>query len=106
MITDLSDRGLLDETLVVVMGEFGRTPKINPTGGRDHWPNVLSVVMAGAGIEGGQIIGSSDSWENYLPIIHSIGFIGNHLHASWNQPCDGATRRTDALLEWHPTERE
>ena len=61
LITDLSDRGLLDETLVVVMGEFGRTPKINPTGGRDHWPNVFSVVMAGAGIEGGQIIGSSDS---------------------------------------------
>ena len=54
-------RDSLDETLVVVMGEFGRTPKINPTGGRDHWPNVFSVVMAGAGIEGGQIIGSSDS---------------------------------------------
>lgn len=59
-IEDLQQRGLLQETLVVVMGEFGRTPKINPNGGRDHWGSVFSVVMAGAGIGGGQIIGSSD----------------------------------------------
>ena len=61
LISDLSDRGMLDETLVVVMGEFGRTPKINTTGGRDHWPNVFSVLMAGGGVQGGQIIGSSDA---------------------------------------------
>lgn len=61
LITDLSDRGMLDETLVVVMGEFGRTPKINSKGGRDHWPSVFSVAMAGGGVQGGQIIGSSDS---------------------------------------------
>ena len=59
-IEDLQQRGLLQETLVVVMGEFGRTPKVNPNGGRDHWGSVFSVVMAGAGIGGGQIIGSSD----------------------------------------------
>lgn len=60
LIHDLKDRGLLDETLVVVMGEFGRSPKINRGGGRDHWGNVFSVVLAGAGIPGGQIIGASD----------------------------------------------
>ncbi len=61
LIQDLSDRRLLDETLVVVMGEFGRTPKINPQGGRDHWPNVFTVMLAGGGVQGGQIIGSSDA---------------------------------------------
>ncbi|MEL6898816.1 MAG: DUF1501 domain-containing protein, partial [Planctomycetota bacterium] len=61
LIQDLSQRGLLDETLVVVMGEFGRTPKINAVGGRDHWPNVFSVAMAGGGVKGGQVIGSSDA---------------------------------------------
>lgn len=60
LITDLRDRGRLEETLVVVMGEFGRTPKLNTLGGRDHWPRVFSVMMAGAGIAGGQVIGSSD----------------------------------------------
>ena len=61
LIQDLTDRRLLDETLVVVMGEFGRTPKINSQGGRDHWPNVFSVMLAGGGVQGGQIIGSSDA---------------------------------------------
>ena len=61
LVQDLSDRGMLDETLVVVMGEFGRTPKINSVGGRDHWPNVISVSLAVGGVAGGQVIGSSDS---------------------------------------------
>ena len=61
LIQDLADRRMLDETLVVVMGEFGRTPKINSQGGRDHWPNVFSVMLAGGGVQGGQIIGSSDA---------------------------------------------
>ncbi len=60
LIEDLSERGMLDETLVVVMGEFGRTPKVNTSGGRDHWPNVFSVALAGGGVQGGQILGSSD----------------------------------------------
>ena len=60
LIDDLHQRGLLDETLVVAMGEFGRSPKINAVGGRDHWGSVFSVVMAGAGTGGGQIIGASD----------------------------------------------
>jgi len=61
LLQDLSDRGMLGSTLVVVSGEFGRTPKINATGGRDHWPRVFSVLLAGAGIKGGQLYGSSDA---------------------------------------------
>lgn len=60
LVADLSERGLLDETLVIAMGEFGRTPKLNIRGGRDHWPRVFSVVLAGGGVPGGQVIGSSD----------------------------------------------
>ena len=61
LVEDLEQRGLLDETLIVVMGEFGRTPKLNVSGGRDHWPRVFSVAMAGGGVIGGQVVGSSDS---------------------------------------------
>lgn len=61
LIEDLSDRGLLDSTLVIVMGEFGRTPKLNPRGGRDHWPRAFSVALAGGGIRGGQVVGKSDA---------------------------------------------
>jgi hypothetical protein len=60
LIRDLHERGLLEETLVVAMGEFGRTPKLNVRGGRDHWPRVFSIVMAGGGIAGGQVFGTSD----------------------------------------------
>lgn len=57
---ELAERGLLEETLVMVAGEFGRTPRMNAQGGRDHWPRVFSVALAGGGIIGGQIIGASD----------------------------------------------
>jgi hypothetical protein len=60
LIEDLSVRGILDTTLVVVLAEFGRTPKINANAGRDHWPDCFSVVLAGGGIQGGAIHGSSD----------------------------------------------
>ena len=60
LIEDLDERGLLEETLVLVMGEFGRTPKLNTAGGRDHWPRVFSVVLAGGSVPGGQVIGKSD----------------------------------------------
>ena len=66
LVGDLSDRGMLDETLVVVMTDFGRTPKINSTGGRDHWPNCFSVVMAGGGVQGGQVIGESDALGEFV----------------------------------------
>jgi uncharacterized protein (DUF1501 family) len=61
-LEDLTDRGLLEETLVVCFGEFGRTPKINAAAGRDHWAGCNSVVLAGAGIRGGQVIGASDKF--------------------------------------------
>jgi len=61
LIEDLSQRGLLDSTLVVLMGEFGRTPKINTLGGRDHWPRVFSVALAGGGVRGGVVVGKSDT---------------------------------------------
>ncbi len=61
LIQDLSERGTLDETLVVVLTDFGRTPNINPGAGRDHYPYVYSMAMAGGGIQGGQVYGSSDS---------------------------------------------
>lgn len=59
LVADLKGRGMLDSTLVVWMGEFGRTPKINPNAGRDHFPRVFNVALAGAGIKGGQVIGAS-----------------------------------------------
>jgi Protein of unknown function (DUF1501) len=59
LMTDLRSRGLLDSTLIVWMGEFGRTPKINESAGRDHFPNAWSTVLAGAGIHGGQAIGNT-----------------------------------------------
>jgi len=61
LITDLEQRGMLDETLVVVTSEFGRTPKINATAGRDHWPSVYSIALAGGGIKKGYVHGESDA---------------------------------------------
>ncbi len=60
LIDDLDEGGLLDTTLVIAMGEFGRTPAINPNLGRDHWPNCWSLALAGGGIKTGQVVGSSD----------------------------------------------
>jgi hypothetical protein len=77
LLDDLSIRGLLDETLVVMLGEFGRTPRIHPlkpgdVPGRDHWPKVFSAVFAGAGVVGGQVIGKSDRLGAY-PLSRTFG---------------------------------
>jgi len=61
LINDLDQRGLLDSTMVILLGEFGRTPKVNKDAGRDHWPHAMSVLMAGAGIPRGQVIGATDA---------------------------------------------
>lgn len=61
LIRDLDERGLLDSTLVVLLGEFGRTPKVNKDAGRDHWPHAMSVLMAGAGCPRGGVIGATDA---------------------------------------------
>ena len=60
LVDDLDARGLLDQTLVLMMGEFGRAPVINRDAGRDHWTNVMSLVMAGGGLRHGQVIGATD----------------------------------------------
>jgi uncharacterized protein (DUF1501 family) len=60
LLDDLEVLGLLESTLVLAMGEFGRTPKVNSRNGRDHWPGVWSMLMAGGGVKGGQVIGASD----------------------------------------------
>ena len=60
LLDDLAERGMLDDTLFVAMGEFGRTPKINANAGRDHWPQVATLVLAGAGVRAGTIYGASD----------------------------------------------
>ncbi len=61
LIGDLKQRGMLDRTLVVWMGEFGRTPRINPRGGRDHFPRAFNVALSGAGIGGGRVVGKTDA---------------------------------------------
>src|SRR5258708_1156544 len=82
LIADLDQRGLLDSTLVMVTSEFGRTPKINPDAGRDHWARVYSYALAGGGITRGQIFGASDAMaretnrdagtvENYLATVYT-----------------------------------
>ena len=60
LLMDLSERGLLDQTLVVWVGEFGRTPRFNGNAGRDHWGHVFSMALAGGGVRGGVVHGSSD----------------------------------------------
>ncbi len=60
LVEDLEQRGMLDSTLIVATGEFGRTPKINPAGGRDHWPQCWTMLMGGGGIKGGRVVGASD----------------------------------------------
>ena len=70
-LEDLDDRGLLDTTLVMALGEFGRTPRINKDAGRDHWPDVYSLVIAGGGIQRGTTVGASD-WQAAFPLRNPI----------------------------------
>lgn len=72
LLDDLEQRGLLDSTLVVVMGEFGRTPRINREGGRDHYPNAGCLLMAGGGVNGGVVIGATDR-NGALPATRPFG---------------------------------
>ena len=65
LLEDLTERGLLEDTLVCNLQEFGRTPRVNPAGGRDHWPQCWSVYFAGGGVQGGRVVGRSDSIGGY-----------------------------------------
>ena len=83
LLEDLSDRGLLDETLVSVAGEFGRTPKINQWNGRDHWAHCYTQLLAGGGVRGGQVYGASDSqgaWVKDNPVTPD-DYAATILHA-------------------------
>jgi hypothetical protein len=71
LLTDLSQRGMLDKTLVLLMGEFGRTPKVNPRAGRDHWSRCRFIAFAGAGMKGGQVIGKSDE-QGAMPVERPV----------------------------------
>jgi hypothetical protein len=99
LLDELHDRGLLDSTLVVWMGEFGRSPKADAAGGRDHWPDCYSLLLAGGGIRGGAVYGASDSRAAYpkeLPvrpedihatIYHALGIPADaHLHDTEGRP--------------------
>jgi hypothetical protein len=99
LLADLHDRRLLDETLVVMLGEFGRTPKINKAAGRDHWGACQSVVLAGGGVRGGQVYGSSDQHAAYpktnpvapedviATMYHALGIASDSLiHDRENRP--------------------
>ena len=93
LLTDLDERGRLDDTLVMVSSEFGRTPKINKTDGRDHWPRVFSTMLAGGGVKGGVSHGTSDefgyqaaenvtySYDLHATILHLLGVDHERLTA-------------------------
>jgi uncharacterized protein (DUF1501 family) len=113
LITDLEKRGLLDSTLVMVSSEFGRTPKINATAGRDHWPKVFSIILAGGGIKKGLVYGTSDATASEpeddaldvddmaQTVYHCIGIVGEtHLMSPGNRPqriVDGGKPRKELL---------
>lgn len=90
LLTDLDQRGLLASTIVIAMGEFGRSPHLNPLLGRDHWPDCWSVVLGGGGLRGGQVVGASDERGAY-PIDQKIGLgdifatIYEALGIDWNK---------------------
>jgi hypothetical protein len=91
LIKDLDDRGMLDDTLVVAWGEFGRTPKINGNAGRDHWPRVGGALLAGGGLRTGQVIGATDRLggeiadrpvhfgEVFATLYHQLGINANEV---------------------------
>jgi len=109
LITDLDQRGMLDSTLVLITSEFGRTPKVNAGGGRDHWPRVFSIVMAGGGVKRGNVFGASDglaaeaadqplSVENYATTIYHL--LGIDASQSLMSPGDRPQRIvTDGHVE-------
>lgn len=99
LIEDLHQRGMLDSTLVANLAEFGRTPKINPTGGRDHWPACWTVYFAGGGVKGGRVVGRSDEIGGYpaerpvkpadivATLYHSLGLdLETHLPGPQARP--------------------
>ncbi len=95
LLEDLDTRGMLQETLVLVLGEFGRTPKVNPTAGRDHWAACYSALVAGGGVRGGQVHGASDAtaayaadgmvgpWDIAATVYHLMGLDPRSEYVDW-----------------------
>jgi uncharacterized protein (DUF1501 family) len=110
LVQDLYDRGMQNDVLVISLGEFGRTPKINPGAGRDHWPGAMSVLYAGGGLKMGQVIGSTNgnaefpASKPYSPgcvlstMYHTLGI--DYKHAFFDQ----AQRPLPILSEGQPIE--
>jgi hypothetical protein len=99
LIADLSQRGLLGNTMVCNIAEFGRTPRVNPAGGRDHWPQCYTVYFAGGGVQGGRVVGASDTiggvpadrpvgpGDVVATIFHSLGMnLESHLPGPAGRP--------------------
>jgi hypothetical protein len=112
LLEDLHERGLLENTLVLAMGEFGRTPKINTSGGRDHWPACGTVLLAGGGVKGGQVVGSSDEIgaapqdrpvtpaEVAATIFYALGIdLGRELPGPQKRPIPVVDRGTQPVME-------
>jgi hypothetical protein len=112
LIEDLSERGMLDSTMVCNLAEFGRTPRVNPAGGRDHWPQCWSVYFAGGGVKGGRVVGRSDEIgafpaerpvtpsEIVATIYHSLGLdLETHLPGPQSRPYPLVDFGTHAIKE-------
>ncbi len=103
LIEDLQQRGMLDETLVLAMGEMGRTPRLNASGGRDHWSGAWSMLLAGGGVRGGQVIGATDrtASEPTMRPVTPAEVVASVYHA-FGMPSDSARRLVDAepIREW------
>lgn len=104
LIQDLVDRGLYDQTLVIMWGEFGRTPKVNGTAGRDHWPAVMSAVVAGGGLKMGQAIGSTDATASEVKDqpVHVRAVLATLYHALGIDPKTSFTDNVGRPLELIP----
>lgn len=112
LLEDLVQRGLLGDTLVCNVSEFGRTPRVNPAGGRDHWPQCWTVYFAGGGVRGGQVIGKSDPVGGFpaerpvtpsevvATIYHSLGYsVEHHLPGPAGRPFPLVDSGTKPILE-------
>lgn len=109
LLDDLEERGLLESTLVVATGEFGRTPRLNPRGGRDHWPGCWSALFAGGGVRGGQVLGASDALgaeprERPVPAAAVAATIYRALGIDPATRLPGTDGRTAPLVEAAPIE--
>jgi uncharacterized protein (DUF1501 family) len=110
LVSDIYERGLADHVLVLAMGEFGRTPRINRDAGRDHWPGAMSVLLAGAGLKVGQMIGQTDAHaappvsRPYSP-ASVLATLYHKMGVDYRQVfCDESNRPIPILQDGHPIE--